>query len=69
MKAAFIKEAGPPENITYGDVETPEPTGSEVLVKVSAVSVNPIDTYIRNGANRPAERRMDVCANRGNIPR
>lgn len=51
MKAAFIKEAGPPENITYGDVETPEPTGSEVLVKVSAVSVNPIDTYIRNGAN------------------
>ena len=29
----------------------PTPKGSEVLVKVGAVSVNPIDTYLRNGAN------------------
>jgi NADPH2:quinone reductase len=27
------------------------PTGTEVLVRVGAVAVNPIDTYIRNGAN------------------
>lgn len=51
MKAAFIHQTGPAENIIYGDLPTPEPTGRQVLVKVGAVSVNPIDTYIRNGAN------------------
>ncbi len=51
MKAAYILQTGPAENLTYGDVPTPEATGSQVLVKVGAVSVNPIDTYIRNGSN------------------
>ncbi|HEU0067755.1 MAG TPA: NADPH:quinone reductase, partial [Nitrospiraceae bacterium] len=51
MKAAYIEQTGPPENIVYGDVPQPIPTGSQVLVKVGAVAVNPIDTYIRNGAN------------------
>jgi NADPH2:quinone reductase len=51
MKAAYIKQTGPPENIIYGDLPTPQLTGSQVLVKVAAVSVNPVDTYIRNGAN------------------
>jgi NADPH:quinone reductase len=51
MKAAYINQVGPPENIAYGDVPTPSATGSQVLVKVGAVAVNPIDTYIRNGAN------------------
>src|SRR5438093_1271775 len=51
MKAAYIEQTGPPENIIYGDLPAPRPKGAEVLVKVGAVSVNPIDTYIRNGAN------------------
>ena len=51
MKAAYIEQAGPPENIIYGDLPMPEPRGAEVLVKVGAVAVNPVDTYIRNGAN------------------
>jgi NADPH:quinone reductase len=50
MKAAFINQTGPPENIIYGDLPQPQPTGTQVLVKVSAVAVNPIDTYIRSGA-------------------
>ena len=50
MKAAFIKQPGSPENIVYGDLPAPVPTGSQVLVRVKAVSVNPIDTYIRSGA-------------------
>jgi NADPH2:quinone reductase len=52
MKAAFIENTGPAEaTIRYGDVPQPQATGSQVLVKVGAVSVNPIDTYLRNGAN------------------
>ncbi|MCA9222534.1 MAG: NADPH:quinone reductase, partial [Planctomycetales bacterium] len=51
MKAAYIEQTGPPENIQFGDVPQPTISGSQVLVKVGAVAVNPIDTYIRNGAN------------------
>ncbi|MGA2065521.1 MAG: NADPH:quinone reductase [Thermoguttaceae bacterium] len=49
MKAAYIKKVGPPEVIVYGDLPKPKPTGNQVLVKVKAVAVNPIDTYIRSG--------------------
>jgi len=49
MKAAFIRETGAPTNIQYGDLPTPEPKAGEVLVRVGAVAVNPIDTYIRAG--------------------
>ena len=51
MKAAYINEPGPPEAIQYGDLPKPEPKGGQVLVRTTAVSVNPVDTYIRNGAN------------------
>ncbi len=36
MKAAYIEETGPPENIIYGDLPDPRPNGAEVLVKVGA---------------------------------
>jgi NADPH2:quinone reductase len=50
MKAAYIESTGAPEVIKYGDVPQPTPREGEILVKVSAVAVNPIDTYIRAGA-------------------
>ena len=49
MKAAYIEQTGPPERILYGDLPKPEPTKAEVLVKVGAVAVNPVDTYVRGG--------------------
>jgi NADPH2:quinone reductase len=49
MKAAYIKQTGPAESIIYGKFPQPQASGSQVLVKVSAVAVNPIDTYIRAG--------------------
>lgn len=49
MKAAHITRTGPADNIRFGDLPTPTPTGSQVLVKVGAASVNPIDTYVRAG--------------------
>jgi NADPH2:quinone reductase len=50
MKAAYINQTGPPEVIQYGDLPEPKPGPTQVLVKVEAVAVNPIDTYIRSGA-------------------
>lgn len=49
MKAAYINQTGPPEVVIYGDLPTPKPHRTECLVKVGAVDVNPIDTYIRGG--------------------
>ena len=49
MKAAYITQPGPPESIIIGDLPTPEPTGDQVLVRVKAAAVNPIDTYVRSG--------------------
>jgi NADPH:quinone reductase len=52
MRAAYIERTGPAEEvIIYGELPKPEVAGSQVLVKMAAVAVNPIDTYIRNGAN------------------
>jgi NADPH2:quinone reductase len=50
MKAAFIERPGSSDEIRYGDLPDPEPAASQVLVRVSALTVNPIDTYIRSGA-------------------
>ncbi len=50
MKAAYINQPGPPESIIVGDLPTPQPQGTEVLVKVGAAALNPVDTYIRAGA-------------------
>ena len=50
MKAAFITETGDPEVIQYADLPDPQPGPTEVLVRVAAVAVNPIDTYLRSGA-------------------
>lgn len=50
MRAAYIEQPGPAENIRYGELPDPRPKGGEVLVRVGAVAVNPIDTYIRSGA-------------------
>lgn len=52
MKAAYIDATGPAEaTIKFGEVDKPQPQAGQVLVRVGAVSVNPIDTYLRNGAN------------------
>ena len=52
MKAAYINRTGPPDVIVYGDLPEPKPARLQCLIKVGAVDVNPIDTYIRSGALR-----------------
>ncbi|MFI6168308.1 NADPH:quinone reductase [Nocardia sp. NPDC051052] len=49
MRAAYIEELGPAENIRFGDLPDPTPGRDEVLVRVSATTVNRVDTLIRSG--------------------
>jgi NADPH2:quinone reductase len=49
MRAAYIEQTGPPENIRVGDLPRPVPGPGQILVRVGAVSLNPIDLYIRSG--------------------
>lgn len=51
MKGAFIRSTGSPDVIEFGELPEPRCGSHEVKIRVGAVSVNPIDTYIRNGAN------------------
>lgn len=50
MRGAFITRTGPPDVIEVGHLPDPEPGPNEVLVRVKACAVNPIDTYVRSGA-------------------
>lgn len=49
MKAAYIEQIGPPENVRVGELPVPKIGPTDVRVKVHAVAVDPIDTYIRSG--------------------
>ena len=49
MKAAMLKEFGSIENFEIVEIPTPKPGFKEVLVKVIASSVNPLDYQVRRG--------------------
>ncbi|MDQ7918463.1 NADP-dependent oxidoreductase [Mesonia sp. MT50] len=49
MKAIQMKEYGDESVLNYTDVERPEPKADEILVKIHAASVNPVDWKIRDG--------------------
>lgn len=48
--AAYVTSLGDSSEIKVGQLPDPEPGPREVLVKVSAVTVNHVDTFIRSGA-------------------
>ncbi len=49
MKAALRTRYGPPDVIQIKDVEKPVPKNNEVLIKVRAASVNPLDWHTMRG--------------------
>lgn len=50
MKAAFIRQTGGPDVIEIGELPDPTPANGQIVLRVRAAAVNPIDTYIRSGA-------------------
>jgi NADPH:quinone reductase-like Zn-dependent oxidoreductase len=50
MKAAIYRKHGPPDVVVQiADIEKPVPTDNEVLIKVRAASVNPLDSHLMKG--------------------
>ncbi|GAA4855250.1 NADP-dependent oxidoreductase [Kitasatospora terrestris] len=50
MRAITQRSVGGPSVLESVEIERPVPTVTEVLVKVHATSVNPVDAYVRAGA-------------------
>ena len=50
MRAVIQREFGSSQVLELADVEAPTPLPSEVLVRVHAASINPIDAMVRSGA-------------------
>lgn len=49
MRAIVVREFGHPDVMRLEDVPTLTPSPSQVLVRVRAAGINPVDTYIRSG--------------------
>ncbi len=52
MKAIQIKEYGDESVLNYTDVNRPEQKSDEILVKIEAAAINPVDIKIRNGKGK-----------------
>ena len=50
MKAIVVREHGGPEVLKLEDLPDPKPNADQVVVRLRAVGVNPVDVYIRTGA-------------------
>lgn len=68
MKAAIINQYGTPEVIRIEEKSIPQPQAGEVLIKIDAASINPIDWKIRSGQLKhflrihlPAILGFDIC--------
>lgn len=53
MKAIRVHQFGGPEVLKLEEVPTPTPGDGEVLVRLHAIGVNPVETYVRSGARGP----------------
>lgn len=55
MKAIRVHEFGDPSVLKLEEVPTPKPGPGQVLVRVDAIGVNPVETYIRAGKYGPRQ--------------
>ncbi|HQZ98081.1 MAG TPA: NADPH:quinone reductase, partial [Pyrinomonadaceae bacterium] len=56
MKAIVVRQFGEPEVMKVEEVDLPQLTDSQVLVKIEAAGVNPVDTYLRTGIHAHAPK-------------
>ncbi len=51
MKAIVVREYGEPDVMKLEEVSDLEPDENQVLVRIKAAGINPVDTYIRQGTH------------------
>src|SRR5215467_1928051 len=51
MKAIRVSEYGGPSVLKLEEVPTPQPGPNQVLVRILAIGVNPVDTYLRSNTD------------------
>jgi NADPH2:quinone reductase len=49
MKAIRVQQFGGPEVLKLEEISTPKPGPKQILVRVRAAGVNPVETYVRTG--------------------
>jgi NADPH:quinone reductase-like Zn-dependent oxidoreductase len=52
MKAIVYTQYGPPDVLQFKEIATPTPADDEVLIKLYAASVNPVDWHVMRGHAR-----------------
>ena len=50
MKAVVLHEYGGPDNLKYEEWDDPQPGDGQILIRVTAAGINPIDWKLRSGA-------------------
>ena len=63
MKAIVLHQSGGPEVLKYEEAPRPQPKDDQVLIRVMAAGVNPVDVFIREGRSNqfPLIPGMDVA--------
>lgn len=56
MKAVILNEFGSPEALQMTETEKPFPGENQVLIKIKAAGVNPVDTKVRAGTSGISKR-------------
>ena len=51
MKTIRVHKFGGPEVMTLEQMPDPKPGHNQVLIRVRAIGVNPVETYLRSGSN------------------
>lgn len=60
MRAMFYRRPGPPDVLEYGDLPEPAISDRQILVKVHAAGVNPVDGKMRRLRIRPPWLRFPI---------
>lgn len=55
MRAALLREFGPASNLTIEKIPVPLPAAGQLLIKVRAAGINPVDYKTRTGKGLPAK--------------
>ena len=55
MKAIRVHQFGEPDVLKLEDVPTPRPAAGQVLVRIKAAGINPVETYVRKGIYGPRQ--------------